>query len=246
MVLFAVYDEVHWLLSQAWQGDLLAFDVSLMTPSTIAFIAIVVIATLCALVIAAVYMDQRYGFMNRLKKTQVSNTQQYSRMINKMSRTMSDAGLLMKRESVNRELKLFRLNQDNRNSKCEICQRCVSDANLGSALSVFCGTFGENNDSFMCIDCFANIDTKELFAVKKLKDEWISAGGHHGTLSQTEERPVSHNLPTKAKSFTQKKKELKEQQHKATWNEKCNLPEDSESHFESPLTQTSTSGKRTY
>ena len=174
-------------------------DLSVMTPSVIALIAIIGTAVLCAVIASVVLLERKFGAVQRRRRFEVSDIADYKRMVEKLSAT----GRLMRRKSMYNELKAIDLDHTNCDNICGVCTRCVADANFGSARTMFFWAMKDGAPEYLCIDCFAHLDVQEYGEAKKLQDEWQTAAEENSNSqnkSATADQPLEDIVATRPKS----------------------------------------------
>mmetsp|Transcript_39965 Transcript_39965/g.58760 ORF Transcript_39965/g.58760 Transcript_39965/m.58760 type:complete len:314 (-) Transcript_39965:177-1118(-) len=144
-----------------------------LTPSGSALVAILLICLLGGIAMALFSLEKTLHIFERLCKVDRSvETTEYKRLVKKMSR----AEHVVRTRSLRHELRLTTLEGDE-TAKCNVCKRLASAANFGSAQSAFM-VLGDSLDTFMCVDCFAQIDSRSHATAHKVLEDWQAAGGH--------------------------------------------------------------------
>ena len=149
-------------------------DMAALTPSGVAMVVLLCLAAAFAVGVGLTYLEKRLGLFDKMNSNVISEGSQYRRVVRRMSRI----GLELRKKSQHRELTLCSLDAESRMAPCALCGRPCSEANLGSAASAFRGAVAGSADEYMCVDCFAYIDTQEHGPTRNLLEEWRQSGGH--------------------------------------------------------------------
>lgn len=156
-----------------------------LTPSGSALVAILLICLLGGIAMALFSLEKTLHIFERLCKVDRSvETTEYKRLVKKMSR----AEHVVRTRSLRHELRLTTLEGDE-TAKCNVCKRLASAANFGSAQSAFM-VLGDSLDTFMCVDCFAQIDSRSHATAHKVLEDWQAAGGHKAAVRTRARSPI--------------------------------------------------------
>ena len=170
--------------SVRWDGAMFGNqDMVTLTPSATAMIVLACVASVFALGVGFTYLEKHLGLFEKVNPYVIDDVDQYRQMVKRISRQ----GEELRHKTLMADLPLCALDPESRNAVCAVCQRPCHEANFGSASSAFRGQVtarretkadGTFDDDFLCVDCFAFIDTQEHAHAKKILEDWHQQGAH--------------------------------------------------------------------